>query len=227
MFQKSSYEIFCLELLKNGIEKYIKNVKAKFALLEINSTLIPITITDTSYDSSYICSPYTAIISYPSDDIKKNQNTLTSYVIISLLNFMGSILKMAQINKTIQINNYLSSTNLYYGTKNLDCTKIKNFLIKEFSNHTQCYRSLNLNQLITLINKAAFVISNDTGPAHICTHLNKKGLVLFGSHTSPEKVSIESENFKSITSRNLSELKNRLRSRKKGTTEPLEPNTFP
>ncbi len=68
-------------------------------------------------------------------------------------------------------------------------------------------RSLNLNQLITLINKAAFVISNDTGPAHICTHLNKKGLVLFGSHTSPEKVSIESENFKSITARNLSELK--------------------
>ena len=51
------------------------------------------------------------------------------------------------------------------------------------------------------------MISNDTGPAHICTHLNKKGLVLFGSHTSPEKVSIESENFKSITARNLSELK--------------------
>ena len=41
-------------------------------------------------------------------------------------------------------------------------------------------------------------MSNDTGPAHISAHLNKKGLVLFGSHTSPEKVSIETENFKSI-----------------------------
>ena len=40
----------------------------------------------------------------------------------------------------------------------------------------------------------------------ICTHLNKKGLVLFGSHTTPEKVSIETENFKSIKVKNLKAL---------------------
>ena len=50
-------------------------------------------------------------------------------------------------------------------------------------------------------------MSNDTGPAHISAHLNKKGLVLFGSHTSPEKVSIETENFKSIKVDSLKNLK--------------------
>ena len=68
-------------------------------------------------------------------------------------------------------------------------------------------RPINLRKLITLINNSSFVISNDTGPAHICSHLNRKGLVLFGSHTSPKKVSIESTNFKSITVKNLSDLK--------------------
>ena len=57
---------------------------------------------------------------------------------------------------------------------------------------------LNINELISLINNSSYIVSNDTGPAHICAHLNKKGLVLFGSHTTPEKVSMESQNFKSI-----------------------------
>ena len=65
---------------------------------------------------------------------------------------------------------------------------------------------LNIVELISLINKSAYVISNDTGPAHICAHLNKKGIVLFGSHTTPEKVSIETENFKSLRAKNLKDL---------------------
>ena len=62
---------------------------------------------------------------------------------------------------------------------------------------------LKLNQLISLIKGASFIISNDTGPAHICRHLDKPGLVLFGSHTTPQKVSIESKNFKAVTSNDL------------------------
>ncbi len=65
---------------------------------------------------------------------------------------------------------------------------------------------LNIQELISLIKNSSFVISNDTGPAHICTHLNIKGLVLFGSHTTPEKVNIESENFKSIKVNDLKDL---------------------
>ena len=66
--------------------------------------------------------------------------------------------------------------------------------------------SLNLSELISLIEKSNYVISNDTGPAHICAHLNKKGIVLFGAHTTPEKVSIETENFKSMNAKNLRDL---------------------
>ena len=67
-------------------------------------------------------------------------------------------------------------------------------------------KSINLIQLITLIKKAKFVISNDTGPAHICNHLDKKGLVLFGSHTSAKKVSIGTSQFKTITVNDLQDL---------------------
>jgi len=65
---------------------------------------------------------------------------------------------------------------------------------------------INIKMLISLINDAKFIIANDTGPAHIASHLNKKGLVLFGSHTSAEKVSIGNSNFKTISVKNLNEL---------------------
>ena len=63
-----------------------------------------------------------------------------------------------------------------------------------------------LKTLVSLIYSAKFIIANDTGPAHIASHLDKKGLVLFGSHTSAEKVSIENFNFKAISVKNLKDL---------------------
>ena len=68
-------------------------------------------------------------------------------------------------------------------------------------------KSLKINQLISLIKDASFIISNDTGPAHICSHMDKPGLALFGSHTSAYKVSIESEKFKTISVKDLNLLK--------------------
>jgi ADP-heptose:LPS heptosyltransferase len=63
-----------------------------------------------------------------------------------------------------------------------------------------------LKTLVSLINSAKLIIANDTGPAHIASHLDKKGLVLFGSHTSARKVSIENFNFKAISVENLNDL---------------------
>ena len=60
--------------------------------------------------------------------------------------------------------------------------------------------------LISLISDAKYIVANDTGPAHIASHLDKKGIVLFGSHTSAKKVSIGNSNFKSISVKNLNEL---------------------
>ena len=66
-------------------------------------------------------------------------------------------------------------------------------------------KSLDISQLSSIIKQSSFVIANDTGPAHMAAHLNTKGLVLFGSHTTAFKVSIERENFKPIQ---VTDLKN-------------------
>ena len=67
-------------------------------------------------------------------------------------------------------------------------------------------KALDILQLASLIKDSSFVVANDTGPAHIAAHLGSKGVALFGSHTSPLKVSIERENFKAIQAPELSKL---------------------
>ena len=81
--------------------------------------------------------------------------------------------------------------------------------IKEASNiNALCVldngKALDISQLATLIKDSSFVVANDTGPAHMTAHLGSKGIALFGSHTTPFKVSIERENFKAIQAPELS-----------------------
>ncbi len=66
--------------------------------------------------------------------------------------------------------------------------------------------ALDISQLTALIKDSAFVVANDTGPAHITAHVGAKGLTLFGKHTTPYKVSIETKNFKAIHVNDLKEL---------------------
>ena len=67
-------------------------------------------------------------------------------------------------------------------------------------------KALDISQLAALIKDSSFVVANDTGPAHMTAHLGSKGIALFGSHTTPFKVSIERENFKAIQVENLEKL---------------------
>ena len=64
----------------------------------------------------------------------------------------------------------------------------------------------NFFQLAKLLIGAKYVISNDTGPAHLAAHLGCRGLAIFGGHTTPEKVSIETGSFLSISSKNISNI---------------------
>ncbi len=78
-----------------------------------------------------------------------------------------------------------------------DAKKINSTIITNKNN------SLNIFELAGLIKKSSYVIANDTGPAHMAAHLGKKGIALFGHHTTAKKVSIETDKFKTITVKNL------------------------
>ena len=68
---------------------------------------------------------------------------------------------------------------------------------------TNNQKPLDIMELAGLIKKSSFVISNDTGPAHISAHLDMSGVALFGHHTTSKKVSIETNKFRAISAKDL------------------------
>ena len=67
-------------------------------------------------------------------------------------------------------------------------------------------KAIDISQLTSLVKQSSFIVANDTGPAHLAAHLGCRGLALFGSHTTPDKVSIETGSFLSISSKNISNI---------------------
>ncbi|MEO3433847.1 glycosyltransferase family 9 protein [Inquilinus sp. CAU 1745] len=57
---------------------------------------------------------------------------------------------------------------------------------------------LNYFGLAAVLNRAAFVIGNDTGPSHLAAHLGIPGLALFGGAHSPASTGIERERFSAL-----------------------------
>ena len=67
-------------------------------------------------------------------------------------------------------------------------------------------KNLDLTQLSGIIKNSYFVVGNDSGPSHIASCLNKKGLVLFGPSTSAVRSELEREEFKILKVGNLEDL---------------------
>jgi ADP-heptose:LPS heptosyltransferase len=61
-------------------------------------------------------------------------------------------------------------------------------------------------ELAGVIKAAAFVVGNDTGPSHVAACLDRRGLVLFGAHTSAEKTGILRPEFRAIEVGELKDL---------------------
>lgn len=67
-------------------------------------------------------------------------------------------------------------------------------------------KGLNWFELAGVLNRAKFVIGNDTGPTHIASYLNKAGLAIFGPTTSAARSEIGRRNLKTIEVDNLASL---------------------
>jgi len=109
--------------------------------------------------------------------------------------------KWPHYNKLIKIiKSKHSSFEIAIAPSNSEIDEAKKFNAISIMNNN---KSLNIMELAGLILKSSYVISNDTGPAHISAHLGKKGTVIFGYHTTAKKVSIETDLFKALNANDL------------------------
>ncbi len=134
---------YLLPMLENGTSHYIRNVNTKLYVMLMDQLVIPITVNDTEYNNSYVCSPYTHYISYAREELRMLNSRTLKLILSYILYALGWLLKISKVNKTVNVNNWLVSTNLYVDLTDKQLTTIVLFLKNRFPDHHIVFRSLN------------------------------------------------------------------------------------
>ncbi|VAW61789.1 FIG01230870: hypothetical protein [hydrothermal vent metagenome] len=125
-------------------ETMISNVKTEVGCCQIGDVVLPVTINETEYENSYVCSPYTALIPYCLDELKKLNNWWLRKGIEKLIFIFDKVLKKHNINRVIHVNNWLLSTNLYpEKNKIINVSSLIENITDQYKGHTVIFRSLN------------------------------------------------------------------------------------
>ena len=131
-------------LLKNRTpQHFIKNIKTDIEVLKVEQQSYPVTINQTEYQNSYVCSPFTAYISYAREELGLIKSTHQKWLFRRVIWAVSGLLKRGKINQTVSINNWLFSTNLIPELQPETVSQFTQELTGLHPNHSLSIRSLN------------------------------------------------------------------------------------
>ncbi len=103
----------------------------------------PVSVNVTEWENSYVCSPYTAFISYAREELCKLKSPSLEKALGYLISVLGFVLRRADVNKVVHVNNWLMSTNLYPEWDGEDAESLHDDLRRSYPDHVLAFRSLN------------------------------------------------------------------------------------
>jgi hypothetical protein len=137
----------------------IANVHTRMLLLEDGPVALPVTVNEAEYGDSYVCSPHTAYALYSKEEMRLLSNPVLRWSLSRIADAAGHLAKAARINRMVQVNNWLLSTNLYPRGWRPGLPELTDVLTAHFPDHYICFRSLNRWSnagLMTLFGQAGY-----------------------------------------------------------------------
>ncbi|MCU1727812.1 hypothetical protein NTD86_12540 [Pseudomonas sp. 7P_10.2_Bac1] len=127
-------------------EALIGNVSARMALLDTGAQQFPVSITEGNEpdDNCYVVSPQTTYSGYAREELKRLGRPWLTWPLKLLTQGIERLLSAAKVDKLVQINNWLLSTNLYPADWNVaELPAITALMRQTFPDHGIGFRSLN------------------------------------------------------------------------------------
>lgn len=133
---------FLEPIIREGVTHFVDNIETQMGVLIVEDQVFPITINDSQYTNSFVCSPYTHYVSYASVVLDKLKNPFLKKTVETFLKVYESLMKQGKINKVIIVNNWLFTTNPIPKISPAALKKINSFLNGLFPNHAIVFRSI-------------------------------------------------------------------------------------
>lgn len=134
---------FLVPLMTQNPSYYIQNINTNLMILKVDDVVLPICINHKEYNNSYVCSPYTHYISYAKQELSFLDSKFLRKSLSLLLSGLSPVFKLSRINKTIHVNNWFVSTNLYPNLTSEQLQAVREFLQTRYPKHAILFRSLN------------------------------------------------------------------------------------
>jgi Acetyltransferase (GNAT) domain len=132
---------YLIPIVKKKAAHFADNIHTDFRIIQTESKLIPISVNEKEYDDAWVCSIFSAFINCGKNSL--NAKGISLYLWEKSYDLFGLLLKGAQCNRTVQVNNWLLSSNIYVDWDENLLHELTSFLIKRFPHHAIVFRSLN------------------------------------------------------------------------------------
>ena len=134
-----------------------RNVRTRLSSLRHQGHLFPITVNEAEHGNSYVVSPYTAYGPYALEELDSLMSRAPMAPLKGLTLMVAKVLKWAQIDRIVMVNNWLLSTNLYPEWDGSGAEELTHELANTYPRHLIAFRSLNhytnaqlIDQLVVL-----------------------------------------------------------------------------
>lgn len=131
------------ELVTQRSQDFVSNCKTDFQLCRIDEFVLPITINDTEYSNSYVCSPYAGAVSYPLFELREINSWPLRIALAAIICSASPMLRLAQIDQAVCVNNWMLSTNLYPNWIGEGLTELTAELTRQHPRRAILLRSIN------------------------------------------------------------------------------------
>jgi len=132
--------------VRGHAEHGIGNLRTRLLLLELERWQLPVSLNQGGEraDNCYVVSPLTAYSGYARDELQRLRRPWLANLLRPLVNGMEALLAGARIERIVQVNNWLLSTNLYPGDWHGEgLAELTALLRQRFPEHAFGFRSLN------------------------------------------------------------------------------------
>ena len=124
-------------LMTKGTRYFIENINCEVKILKTGNILIPLAITDSNYDDSLYVSMLSHYIKYTEEEF--NKNNLKFGFLFKVLEYLFIKNK---VNKTIYVNQWFISTNLYPELNLEQIKQITDFLKTEYKDYAIIFKNI-------------------------------------------------------------------------------------
>jgi len=142
-------------LIDRGAVICAPNLETTLAFLRTARVELPLSVNETEWDNSWICSPWTHFVTYAREEIARATGKATGWTTGQILGCFGSWFRRAELNRVVMVNNWLLSTNSWPKWDARELPYILTALAERWPGHTIIFRSLNPKESGPLITALA------------------------------------------------------------------------